>query len=103
MVDPWMVWGKDEVWVDAISVLGPGCCGGLGGGYHDFGPWVQRATDEVWVHEIMALAHGCSEGRMRSGWTLYGLPLCPWMLVSKQKTTRFFTCLFPYSSPCRPL
>ena len=28
MVDPWMVWGKDEVWADVIIVLGPGCCGG---------------------------------------------------------------------------
>ena len=27
------------------------------------------------MHEIMALAHGCSEGRMKSGWTLYGLPM----------------------------
>ena len=72
MVDPWMVWGKDEVWVDVIIVLGPGCCGGRmmsGGRYHGFGPLVQRATDEVGGKEIMALAHRCSEGRMRSWWT----------------------------------
>ena len=55
-----MLWGTHDVWVDVIR-------------YHGFGPWV--ATDEVWVHEIMALAHGCSEGRMKSGWTLYGLPM----------------------------
>ena len=71
MVDPRMVWGKDEVWVGLIIVLGPGCCGG-----RMMSGWtLSWATDEVWVHEIMALAHGCSEGPMRSGWTLYGLPM----------------------------
>ena len=25
--------------------------------------------------------------------------ICPWMLVSKQETTRFFTRLFPFRSP----
>ena len=67
-VDPW---GKDEVWVDVIIALGPGCCGG-----RMMSGWtLSWATDEVWVHEIMALAHGCSEGWMRSGWTIYGLPM----------------------------
>ena len=53
MVDPWMVWGKDEVWVDVIIVLGPGC----------------RGMDDVWVDVIMVLARGCRGQRMRSGCT----------------------------------
>ena len=87
MVDPWMVWGKDEVWVDVIIVLGLGCCGGrmmsgwtlswfwpkswlwpmdalrdgwgLGGRDHSFGPWMLCGTDEVWV-DVIRFAHGCS-------------------------------------------
>ena len=26
-VGPWMLWGTDEIWVDAIMVLAHGCCG----------------------------------------------------------------------------
>ena len=70
IVDPWMLWGKDEVWVvdimvdpwvnwranvaDVIMVV----------------PWMVWGRDEVWVDIIIVLGPGCCGGRMMSGWTL---------------------------------
>ena len=106
MVDPWMLWGTDvwvdvikaikvlahectvgtdEVWMDVIMVLAHGCSG---------------ERNAVWVHVIMVLVHGCSGERMRSGQSYMVFPS---MLLGKQETTRFFTCLLPCSSPYRPL
>ena len=66
IVDPWMLWGKDEVWVvdivvdpwvnwKALSWLTPGWSGG---------------KDEVWVDVIIVLGPACCGGRMMFGWTL---------------------------------
>ena len=48
IVDPWMLWGKDEVWVVDIMV----------------DPWVN------WRANVAGLTHGWSRGGMRSGWTV---------------------------------
>ena len=70
MVDPWMVWGKDEVWADVIIVLGPGCCGGrMMSGWTLSWFWpvgaegngCLGARNHGWVDVIIVLAHGCSE------------------------------------------
>ena len=85
-----MLWGTDDVWVDVIMVLAEimalahGCSEG---------------TDGVWVDVIIVLAHGCSVERMRSGWTLYGLPM-----DAREQAGNYQVCtrLFPYRNP-KPL
>ena len=70
IVDPWMLWGKDEVWVVDIMVDPWVNWRANVADVIMVDPWMVWGRDEVWVDVIIVSGPGCCGGRMMSGWTL---------------------------------